>query len=107
MGRGQLCLNSSVKIASAGCTDGQRSRSQTRGEAVTQLQFRKSHILGKCIVFEQCAMLSKRLKSTVACCYETYRMRREGKVESPSHFAYCCDISTDRHRGCGGVCRGS
>lgn len=27
----------------------------------------------------------KRLTNTVACCYETYRMRREGKVESPSH----------------------
>ena len=40
-------------------------------------------------------MLSKRLKNTVACCYETYRMRREGKVESPSHFVSCCDISTD------------
>lgn len=38
-------------------------------------------------------MLSKRLKNTVACCYETYRMWREGKVESPSHFVSCCDIS--------------
>lgn len=56
-------------------------------ESVT-VTVQKSHILGKCILSEQCAMLSKRPKNTVACCYETYRVRREGKVESPFAFLF-------------------
>lgn len=107
MGRGQLCLEQFCESSSAGRTDSQRSRSHTQDEAGVchRVTVQKSHILGKCILFEQCAMLSKRPKNTVACCYETYRVRREGK--SWEHFLIfiCCDISTDR--GCKGVGRRS
>lgn len=60
----QLCLNGSRESSGAGWP----------GHIV-----QKSHILGKCILFAQRAMFSKRLKKTEACCYETYRMWREGK----------------------------
>lgn len=45
----------------------------------------RSQIPGKCILFAQRAVLSKRRQKTEACCYETYRMwRRRGRVESSS-----------------------
>lgn len=86
MGRRQLCLNSSVKSSGAGCTDDPDEQIPNRMRQTVTVTVQKSHILGKCILSEQCAMLSKRLKNTVACCYETYKMRREGKVESPFAF---------------------
>lgn len=99
------------KSSSAGRTDSQRSRSQNTGwgRVCHRVIVQKSHILGKCILFEQCAMLSKRLTNTVACCYETYRMRREGggKFRALRIFVYCCDNSTNKHRGCKEVGRGS
>lgn len=99
-GRGAALPEQLCESSSASGTDSQRNGSQTGwGRRVChRVTVQKSHILGKCILSDQCAMLFKRLRNTAACCYETYRVRREGRVESPSHFGYCCDISTDRQR---------
>lgn len=107
MGRRQLRLNSSVKAAVLGCTSTRGSRSQkrrVRAESVTELQFRKAIFLVSAFCLNNVRRFSKRLKKTktVACCYETYRMWREGKVESPSQFMYCHDTPqktrTERER---------
>lgn len=43
--------------------------------------------------------VSKRPRSTVACCYETYRVRREGTVQSPVQFVYGVESGqTDRQK---------
>lgn len=75
----------------------QRSRSQTQDEAESvRVSVQKAIFLASAFCFSISAMCdaSKWLKKTVACCYETYRMWREGTVERPSHFVFCCDIST-------------
>ena len=77
------------------------------GESVTDLQFRKAIFLVSAFCFEQCATLSKRLKKTVACCYETYRMWREGRVESPSHFIFLSFNCHDSSRTHGENVKGS
>lgn len=68
-------------------TDSQEEQIPKRRMRQSLLQFRKAIFLASAFLFEQCAMLSKRLTNTVACCYETYRMRREGgELRALSHF---------------------
>ncbi len=109
MGRRRLCLNSSVKAAVpvAPTARGADPKHRVRQSLSQSYSSEKAIFLASAFCLSNVRCFSKRLKNTVACCYETYRMRREGKVESPSHFAYCRDISTDRHRGRGGVGGGS
>lgn len=99
-GSRQLCLDSSVEAAEliAQTVRGADPKHRMRQSPSQSYSSEKPYSWQVHFVsaYQQCAMLSKRLKKTVACCYETYRMRREGKVESPLHFflVYCRDILT-------------
>lgn len=89
-GSRQLCLDSSVEAAEliAQTVRGADPKHRMRQSPSQSYSSEKPYSWQVHFVsaYQQCAMLSKRLKKTVACCYETYRMRREGKVESPLHF---------------------
>lgn len=89
----------------------QKSGSPAEQELRRRIWYRatlqKSHILGKWILSDQCTIFffSKRLRNTAACCYETYRVQREGRGESWESFT-CCRLllwhfnDTQTHRPC-------
>lgn len=51
-----------------------------------RLSVQKSHCSWRVHFMWAMCDVSKRPRSTVACCYETYRVRREGTVQSPAQF---------------------